>query len=247
MPGIRALGARLIVCAATAALGADAAMAQPQLELERFHESFVGPTGRSGGALGAASVQSSAVGRLLVGLSLGRLAGAVDLSALRVALPSEDGPPRLCVNVTTLDGRYVATSEHRVDGAFAAPAPLNLATEYAEALSAYEGGQLLVRAARAESCGIGQDDTLAPAAGDTEADQLLVSVNIGRGNPKAWLSKDGAPVVDKVSCAKEVEVSRTHECAIPIAGLGGGAYELTIETRRLTGGVIKKSYDVVLP
>lgn len=94
---------------------------------------------------------------------------------------------------------------------------------------------------------MGEDDQLAPAAGDSETDQLLVSVNIGRGSPKAWLSRDGSTVGEKVSCAKDVDVSRTHECAIPVAGLAGGLYELTIETRRLTGGTIKKSYDVVLP
>lgn len=238
-----ALAAALVV----AGLARPAAAQTPVLAAESFSESFVG----GGSLLSGPQVQTEemgAVGRVIVGVSLGAPAEdqKLDLSAIRVALP-EAAARRLCVAISTSDGRYSATSTHLVEAAYPEAPRLALTSGYRDALAAYGRGELLVSARQADACAADAGGFLAPAVADPAATRLIVSINLGHGRPKAWLEKDGAPATKKARCEKNEQAAKSHDCAIDVAGLSGGRYELVVDAGRLDGPSLIERKPLVLP
>lgn len=188
------------------------------------------------------------VGRIIVGVAIGRPSAQqkIDLGAMRIALPAGEGD-RLCVAISTSDGRYTAKSEHVIRARYAAPPRLGLTTRYADALQRYTAAELLVFAARAPSCSADAASQTAPAIAAEGAGELVAFVNIGRGRPKAWLETSGAPATDKARCRRDEHAAKTHDCAIPIAGLDPGPYELVVESGRLDGPSLIERTRLVLP
>lgn len=211
-----------------------------------FNEFF---TGAAGGLFGARTQSAGAgVGRIIVGLSLGRAPRSqkIDLAAIRVAAPN-DGGARLCVTLSTADGRYSAKSEHAITGAFAAPPRLGLKTEYGRQLSDYDASELLVFASRAKSCTADAGGSAGPAIAAKDATELIVAINIGRGRPKAWLEKEGAPATKKARCGRDEHAAKTHDCAISVGTLSGGDYEIVVDAGRLDGPSLIERTRLVLP
>jgi hypothetical protein len=231
------------LAAALLAAGSQTALAQDVLvKPEFFEESYVGAA-----ALAMPSVQSFSGrgGRLLTGLRIGEPdAGlAADIAALRVALPPSDAA-RLCLDLTTIDNRYTAESAQPINGARGTPA-LGLTSSYADALATYTARDLLVRARAADACEATAASVLTPAVLGPGA--LVAAINVGRGRPTAQLWRDGAAVTDKARCQRDEHAGKSHDCAVPIDGLGAGVYELRIVVPSLTGADIEDSYDVALP
>lgn len=238
----RAAAAGLVFAAALA--GAPAALAQTVLSPpSSFDEAFVGanPLARTQSAIGG-------VGRIIVGMRLGSPSASepIDLAALRVAVPPGEGG-QLCVTLSTSDGSYSARSAHPLEASFTAPPQLGLATEYAAALAEYSEAELLVQAQRSAACGADAGGVAAPAVAADGAGELVVSINIGRGRPTAWLERGGAPATEKARCRRQELVAKSHDCAIPIAGLASGAYELVVDTGRLDGPSLSERIALELP
>ena len=72
---------------------------------------------------------------------------------MTVWLPEKNAKPALCVEVTSQDGRYIASLQYDIRG-HSGPLPLNLpVTRYGSELRNMERSQLAILARLAESCG----------------------------------------------------------------------------------------------
>lgn len=234
------------------------ASAQTLPEPIDFAESFVGgapvaaaPAPSFGGAVAAAPAPAPQTAifasQLIVGVAFGASRAPVDLAALRILAPVGGDDEAVCVALTTVDGRYAAQSAHPVDAGLAGPAALGLTTAYADELAGYALGDLLVRAVRAADCLGEPEGSVAPALLDDSARVLTVSVNLGRGRPRAWLERDGARVVDPERCAPSPSAARTHLCRLNVDALDAGAYDLVVFSRRPGGDPIERRVAVALP
>lgn len=217
-----------------------------------FDEFYVGEdlAGASAAPAVAPLTQSfdSGVGRIIVGVSLGAPSSAdkIDLAELLIVVP-DGAEQRLCVSMSTSDGRYSGKSEHLLSASYDAPARLGLSTRYQEALSGYSAAELLVYATRAQRCSADAQGQAAPAVAQAGADKLVAFVNIGRGRPKAWLEAGGAAVTEKARCRKDEHAAKTHDCAVAVGGLASGVYDLVVESGRLDGPSLIERTRIVLP
>lgn len=229
------------------------ASAQVAPPAERFQETFIGGGGyQFGGLRGAPSTQSYGGGRLVVGLAIGgdrapESTAPADLEALRVLIPAASKPGRLCVTVTSADGRYSAESEHLLPADAVGVAALGLTSAYANEIAEYKAADLLVRARRADECRADAAGVHAPAA-LTAGDHLVVRVNVGRGRPQAQLLKDGAPVGPAAKCARLAgAAAATHRCAAPISAARSGVYKLQVTVVAFGDVLVSEVLDVALP
>lgn len=219
-----------------------------------FFETFVGAAPPSPSPMprleGGAMVQSfdSAAGRLIVGVGVGAAAAdaPADLSALRVHVPEASAGDRLCVAISTTDGRYTAESVHLVDGAYDSPPALGLDSRHASALSDYRLGELLVTARRAATCDMDAAGVAAPVAFGPER-ALIAAINLGRGRPKAWIEKDGAPVTDPARCRRDEQAAKTHDCVVDLGRAPPGRYILVVDAGARDDPDFVERTPVVLP
>lgn len=234
---------RALVLLVLGALPCAPARAQV-LAAESFSESFVG----AGGLPGLMVQSFEGGGQVIVGVSLGAPKGdaPLDLSAIRVALPEAAGE-RLCVALSTSDGRYSAKSSHLLSETYADPPRLGLTTKYGQALAAYHESELLVSARQADECLAEAGGIATPAVADPASKSLIVSVNLGHGRPKAWLEKDGAEATGRARCKKDEQSAKSHDCAIDVSGLAPGRYELVVDSGRLDGPSLIERTPLVLP
>lgn len=239
--GIRGAAAALL---AFGLAGAGApAQAQTVLTPDKFDEFYTGAemvmARRSQSFTGAA--------RVVVSVSLGAFSTSapLKLDALRVAAPNGPGG-RLCVRLATSDGRYSASGDYAVNAAFDEPPTLGVATDYTDALGKYKASDLLVLAERGASCSAAGSGPLTPAVASAGADKLIVALNLGRGDPVAWVEKDGEKAAKAVRCRRAGGVTKTHTCAVAVAGLSG-EYELVVRNQTLDGRSFEERSPLVLP
>ena len=189
-------------------------------------------------------------GTALVGLSLGSLAGDLDVSDVRVAAPSP-GATALCVRVTTLDGRFSASNLYTVSPGAADAIRLSMVTRrFDRELARYRPESLAVRAYVAgEDCAprnVLHVPQLQPVGGTA---QLVVQVNSSTRRTVAHLAApDGAVLhadCDTPPASALIAFDRICYLARP-AGAAAGTYRLTVELDD-GFGVETIAVDVFLP
>jgi hypothetical protein len=216
---------------------ADEALSPEQIRLvdpSQFSEKFSGNTQVSG--------------QLLSGLSYGSSDAVLDPSSIYLAGASG----RVCVRLTTEDGRYWASNLFEKAGP--SPQTLRLAfpTAYAAQLRSYRASEMMVLAARSDDCSAFDGQALLPGiVGDlSDATGLMAYVNASQGRIQAQLQRDGEAITTAVRCempADGARVTYSAVCNLPLPSeLTAGEYDLSISVRSLTGGGISENYRVFL-
>lgn len=187
-------------------------------------------------------------GQLLSGLSYETADNTLDPSAIGVA--SADG--RICVRLTTEDGRYWASNLFESPNGTAGPSFLSFPTAYIAQLKTYPSTGLMVLAARSDDCVNVADKLLVPGivGGLQDGASLLAYVNVSQGRTTAWLEQNGEPATQIAECHMPLNGARvTYSAICNIVNdqdLLAGEYSLHIAVRSLTGGRIEESYRIVV-
>ena len=130
----------------------------------------------------------------LAGLWLGLPAGALDVTSVRLGVPSATAAQNLCFSATTRDGQYTARGPARVaKGASAVLAVSNLQqSKFAEQLRRYSGQDFAVTARWGTDCAVSPTAPYLPVIGDENSTRLVVAINSGHAiKVAASLAADG--------------------------------------------------------
>lgn len=189
-------------------------------------------------------------GRLLVGLHLGRAAGAYESDKLRVALSRSPSAPQFCVRVTTLDARYWALNKYvaeRGPGLGRLESPSRFSKELAQ----YHASQVAVRIIAAPDCHEDVDGPLVPAVlpGAAVQDRLVALVNAGGSQISAELVVPGQSAVTGTCGPVDTgpQVAFTAICELNLPALPPGRARLHLTTSGLTGQRVTRGFDVIIP
>ena len=216
---------------------ADAARAETRLSLvdPKFSERY------------AESAQVS--GSQIAGIMYVLPSQTFKTDALRVAVPPTD-PDRLCLAVTTIDGRYSAKN------AYAVPASTtpqmgspDFKTEYAVKLREYSTDEIAVAAAFAADCTVAAERRYVVSTLDGLAGQIVIKANALGLKTKASLSLDrnGAIIVE-ATCKRPSNgplIAYDTECVLALpATLPQRQLWLALTRRQATGGTTTEHFPI---
>jgi hypothetical protein len=190
-------------------------------------------------------------GAPLVGLRLGSATLLRDNTAL---LGPPDATGKLCVRVTTKDGRYYADNTYVVEAA-----PLEslirlrpLSVKYPDILRGYASDQVAIRAfvSAAEGCLPAQAVNLPVLDGPrTAAADLLVYAN-GKSQPARVALLDGDRSLADAACTTAPDganIAYDLVCALPTAGIPAGTLTLQLQFLDGFGTADTYLYPIHLP
>ncbi|WP_395517832.1 hypothetical protein [Pseudorhizobium flavum] len=192
-------------------------------------------------------------GQFLSGLAYQSGTDQVDLNQLRLSFtrPSEDVRGRVCVRLTSDDGRYWASNLYRSSGTFTSSPAVPIPTRYGEEIKSYGPSSLLMLATFSETCNETTGKVFVPGfIGSRAATADLVAyVNVSQSKVSAALTDESGLVLEKVTCRKPAggsKVTFSHLCNIPVSGAFSGSYKLIVGVKGLTGKLTEQEYAIHL-
>ncbi|MYZ47141.1 hypothetical protein [Propylenella binzhouense] len=200
--------------------------------------------------LGGAKISA----QFVVGARLGHHAKPFAPEQVAAYLGDRSIGDSLCARVTTRDGRYWALNRYDASRVSAGSARLAFPSHHLDALRAYEGEDVLVRASLVKDCEAGEPGVLLPARGDASPEgprTLFVYLNVGDMRARAKLSGTDGAALAATACEPTrdgIAVSYTRICAIELpAAIGPGLYTLALERRGLVGKAAVDTLRIWLP
>lgn len=191
-------------------------------------------------------------GQFLTGLAFINPEDDFDLSRIRVVYPDAEADGRLCVRLTSDDGRYWAANLYRSAEDTQGYPSVPLPTAYSDHLVQYGLQGLLFMVSKSADCQSTSGQTLLPAvlgAPDSDA-ELTAFVNVSQGRVASWLVDAQGTASERVMCeqpAQGAKVTYSHQCTLPVAlGENQSSQQLVVSVRSLTGATSEQTYAVYL-
>ena len=199
-------------------------------------------------------------GLLLAGVHWGRAAGNAGTETFRkenLGLQLSQGLEgrKVCVRVTTRDGRYRGMASYTVLAGTPARATLGFPSGYLPVLQQMPVADFAVRAIVTDDCGDASKGTIIPAVVSPRPSSGILTVYLNPGDATArarLVAPDGRTLSGEAVRCQSVgpgtKIAYSHVCELTISEPGySGRASLEVMLVELTDGISRSKFDIEIP